>query len=71
MMPTKQPKRPRDVNQLAKHMVDVAIGAVSDEPPAPQGKAIGGHARAASMTSEERRAHSRMMLAARRPRSEP
>ena len=56
MMPSKRPKRPRDANQLAKHVVDVATGAASDAEPDPTGRAIGGRARAASMTSKERSA---------------
>ena len=50
----RRPKRPRDANQLAKHVVDVATGQATDEVPEPSGRAIGGHARAASMTPEER-----------------
>jgi hypothetical protein len=36
----KHPKRPRDLNQWAKRMVDLATGAVSDRdlPPEEQGK---------------------------------
>jgi hypothetical protein len=65
---TKPPKRPRDLNQWAKRMVDIATGAASDREPTPeeQGKAPaavslgrrgglkGGKARAASMTPEQR-----------------
>ena len=49
MMPTKRPKRPRDYNQLAKHVVDVATGAAFDTEPEPSGRAVGGRARAASI----------------------
>src|ERR1700730_10323546 len=33
---TKRPKRPRDLNQWAKRMVDIATGAVSDREPTPE-----------------------------------
>ena len=65
MMPSKRPKRPRDFNQLAKHVVDVATGAASDAEPEPSGRAIGGHARAASMTAEERSERARKAAQAR------
>ena len=65
MMPTKHSRRPRDANQLAKHVVDIATGQATDEQPEPQGKAIGGHARAASMTSEQRSEMGRIAAAAR------
>jgi hypothetical protein len=32
-MPDKRPKRPRDLNQWAKHMVDLASGAAHDPDP--------------------------------------
>ncbi len=35
---TKHPKRPRDLNQWAKHMVDLATGAATDESPAGEPK---------------------------------
>jgi hypothetical protein len=64
----KAPKRPRDLNQWAKRMVDIATGEVIDREPTPdeQGKdpvAVargrlggqqGGKARAAAMTPERR-----------------
>lgn len=65
-MPTgpKGQKRPRDANQLAKYIVDVAAGDVEDRAPTPEeeGKdpaAValgrkGGAARAKSMTAEQR-----------------
>jgi hypothetical protein len=61
----KHPKRPRDVNQWAKHMVDLATGA-AQEPDPDQGKDAaavnlgrrgglkGGKARAAKMTPQRR-----------------
>ena len=58
-MPTKQP--PRDVNELAKYIVDVATGATEKiEPPAknPHAQALsvlgaseGGHARALQLSA--------------------
>jgi hypothetical protein len=64
-MEEKHAKRPRDPNQLAKFIVDVATGEVEDRDPTPeeQGKdpaAValgkrGGAARAAKLTPEQRR----------------
>ena len=63
-MTDKKPKRPRDPNQLAKLMVDIASGEEQEkEPkekpltPAERGKMggkKGGKARAKSMSAEER-----------------
>ncbi len=64
-MPKKRPTRPRDTNQLAKRVIDVATGQASDAEPEPIGRAIGGHARAASMTPEERSEIGRIAAAAR------
>lgn len=60
----KHPKRPRDTNQLAKHMVDILTGQVEDREPTPEERGVdpaasamgkrGGPARAASMTPERR-----------------
>jgi hypothetical protein len=60
----KMPKRPRDLNQWAKRMVDIATGDVSDREPTPeeQGKnpvavlsgGKGGDARARQLTQDER-----------------
>lgn len=62
----KNPKRPRDANQLAKSVVDLLTGATSDEPANEDGKnphAValgrrgglkGGKARAAKLTKEQR-----------------
>jgi hypothetical protein len=55
------PKRPRDLNQWARHMVDLATGQVQD-PPAKSKKAVsgksgglkGGASRAAKLTPEQR-----------------
>jgi hypothetical protein len=61
---TKTPKRPRDLNQWAKRMVDIATGEVSDRELTPEERGIdpaasamgkkGGPARAASLTPERR-----------------
>ena len=63
-MSTKPPTRPRDPNQLAKSIIDIATGEKPDRDPTPeeQGKdpaAValgkkGGKARADSMTAEKR-----------------
>ena len=64
---TKTPKRPRDPNQLAHMIGGIASGEVEELPPADAGKnpaAVelgrrgglkGGKARAAALTSEQRR----------------
>ena len=62
---TGRPKRPRDANQLAKHVIDIATGQATDEEPPPSGRAIGGHARASGMSAEERSALARKGAAAR------
>ena len=62
------PTRPRDLNQWAKRMLDIATGEANDAPPTPEeqgkdpaavalgrrGGLKGGKARAASMTPEQR-----------------
>lgn len=67
-MAEKHPKRPRDLNQWAKRMVDIATGAVQDRAPTPEeegkdaaavslgrrGGLKGGKARAEGMTPERR-----------------
>jgi hypothetical protein len=64
-VPERSRKRPRDPNQLAKLIVDIATGDVEDPDPdegkdpaavalGRKGGLKGGKARAASMTSEER-----------------
>jgi hypothetical protein len=68
-MPEKRLKRPRDPNQLAKMLLDIATGAIEDREPThgPQkdpaavslgrrGGKKGGAARAAKLTAEERSA---------------
>lgn len=56
---TDKPKRPRDANQLAKFITDVATGEVHDEQPQKaeaqrQGGLKGGKARAEKLSPEER-----------------
>jgi hypothetical protein len=57
---TKPPKRPRDPNQLAKFIVDVATGETEILPATPKetrarkGGAKGGPARAKALTPEQR-----------------
>ena len=57
---TDRPKRPRDANQLAKFIVDVATGDADAETPLEKSAAQrkgglkGGAARAASLTPEQR-----------------
>jgi hypothetical protein len=63
-MPEKHPKRPRDLNQWAKHMVDLATGNATDNQDATKDAAAvslgrrgglkGGKARAAKMTPARR-----------------
>jgi hypothetical protein len=62
---TKHPKRPHDLNQWAKHMVDIATGQAQDKSPDeaknPAAVALGklgglkgGKARAKALSAEER-----------------
>ncbi len=60
----KHPKRPRDPNQLARLIVDIASGAVPNDSPGPltpaqefarSGGLKGGDARAKALTHEQRR----------------
>lgn len=62
-MTTKPPKRPRDTNQLAKMLVDLATGERTEEKPEPptpaqefarSGGLKGGAARRDSLTPERR-----------------
>lgn len=58
------PHRPRDTNQRAKRVVDIA-GRVSDEPREATGRAKSGKARAAKLSAERRREIARLGAAAR------
>lgn len=57
--PSKKPKRPRDANQLAKYIVDLATGQTEEEneagakPTGSKGSA-GGKSRAEKMTPKQR-----------------
>lgn len=77
-MPDRSRKRPRDPNQLAKLIVDIATGEVEDTAPEPdegknpaavelgrKGGLKGGKARAAKMTPEQRREAARKAAEAR------
>lgn len=72
-----KPKRPRDTNQLAKLIVDLASGEAQDPPKTDDGKdpaavslgrrggLVGGKARAESMTPERRAEIAKKAAAAR------
>ena len=67
---TDKPKRPRDANQLAKFIVDVATGEVDDVVPMKaegqrKGGLAGGKARAKALSAEERREIAKKAAAAR------
>ena len=74
-MAEKHPKRPRDMNQWAKRMVEIATGQVEDRAPTPeeQGKdpaaaamgRKGGAARAAKLSKEARSAAAKKAARAR------
>jgi len=78
-MDDKHPKRPRDLNQWAKRVVDVATGEVEDREPTPEeqgkdpaavalgrkGGLKGGKARAKSLSAKERSAAAKKAAAAR------
>jgi hypothetical protein len=72
----KNPKRPRDVNQLAKFVVDSLTGNAPADPPAPEknpaavalgklGGAKGGPARAAKLSPARRKAIAKKAAAKR------
>ena len=72
---TKRPKRPRDLNQLAKAIVDQATGNAPEPEPdtrnpaavalGAKGASKGGQARAKNMTAEERSDIAKRAAAAR------
>ena len=75
-MPERSGKRPRDPNQLAKLVADIATGEVEDEAPddgknpaavelGRKGGLKGGKARAESMTPEQRSEAAKRAAAAR------
>ncbi len=75
--PEKKPKRPRDANQLAKRIVDLATGQAEEgeantEKRGHAGGVAGGKARAEKLTLEERREIAKKAAAARwKDREEP
>lgn len=74
---SRTPRRPRDPNQLAKAIVDLATGTVEDQPSAPpakdpaaaelgrRGGLKGGKARAEALSPERRSEIARKAAAAR------
>jgi hypothetical protein len=69
-MPAGRPKRPRDPNQLAKMVVDIATGELPNDsrknPPARRAGGIkGGPARAKTLTAIQRRDIARVAARAR------
>lgn len=66
---TDKPKRPRDANQLAKFIVDAATGEkpkhVADTSGQRKGGKVGGEARAASLTPQQREEIARVAAEAR------
>jgi hypothetical protein len=67
-MTEKTPKRPRDLNQWAKRMVDIATGEAEDKTPASharKGGLVGGKARAKALTPAERSEIARLAAEAR------
>ncbi|TMJ47570.1 MAG: histone H1 [Alphaproteobacteria bacterium] len=74
-MTEKHPKRPRDPNQLAKSIIDIATGQAPTTPPDDKDPAAvqrgrlgglkGGKARAEKMSAEERRAAAKAAVKAR------
>ena len=65
----KTPRRPRDMSQLAKRIVDITTGDQTDDIPEPtpeeERAAKGGAARAAKLTPEERSAIAKKAARAR------
>ena len=57
--------RPTDMNQLAKHIVDLATGQATDEQPEPTGRARSSYARAHKLSAEKRSAIARKAAKAR------
>jgi hypothetical protein len=82
---TKAPKRPRDLNQWARRMVDIATGEVNDRESTPEeqgkdpaavalgrrGGLKGGKARAESMSPEQRAEIARRAAAKRWAKKAP
>lgn len=74
-MTAKAPKRPRDINQLAKQIADIATGQIEDKPDTGKNQAAvelgrrgglkGGKARAAALSKKERTAIAKAAAKAR------
>lgn len=65
---SKTPKRPRDPNQLAKFITEIATGERTDDPPQTSAAKLGGKggkARAQSLTPEQRKEIAEIAAAAR------
>ena len=75
MAKKRTPDRPRDMNQLAKRIVDLSVGEAEEDDTDPtfeeERASKGGEARAAKLTPEERSAIARRAAVARghQPRS--
>ena len=72
---TDKPKRPRDANQLAKFIVDVATGGQPEQPEADtsgqrKGGILGGKAKARLLTPEQRSEAAQIAAAARWKKSD-
>lgn len=71
---TDRPKRPRDTNQLAKLIADLATGEASEKAPKAEGKRrggiAGGSARAAALTPKQRSEIAQAAAAARWKKSD-
>ena len=66
--PDKKPKRPRDANQLAKFVVDLATGEAEEVKPDPskvEAGEKGGRARAKNLTDQEKSEIAKRAAAAR------
>jgi hypothetical protein len=84
-MDEKHPKRPRDPNQLARRIIDIATGEIEDRKPTPEeqgndpaavkrgriGGLKGGKARADKMTAAERKSAAERAIRARWDRRSP
>lgn len=69
----KTPKRPRDLNQLAKLVIDIATGEATDKVPlesARMGGLRGSKARAKALTPEQRSEIARVAASARWKKSD-
>jgi len=58
-------KRPRDINQHAKHTVDLATGLIEEPDAEPQGPQLRGVARANALSPQRRSEIARKAAAAR------